>query len=45
MAQTACELMWMRNVLKELGITIKSPLVMYCDNQAATYIARNPIFP
>ena len=44
MAHIACQLMWLRNLLKEFGITIKTPLVMYCDNQAATYIASHPIF-
>lgn len=38
MAHIACELM------TELESMIKKPMVMFCDNQAATYIASNPMF-
>ena len=44
MAHTACELSWLKNLLKELSIEVKSPSVMFCENQAAIYIARNPVF-
>ena len=44
MAHTACELMWIKNLMTELGFQVKKPMVMFCDNQAATYIASNPMF-
>ena len=44
MTHTACELMWIKNLMTELGFQVKEPMVMFCDNQAATYIASNPMF-
>ena len=44
MAHTACELMWIKNLMTELGFQVKKLMVMFCDNQAATYIASNPMF-
>nr|GEU58021.1 uncharacterized mitochondrial protein AtMg00810-like [Tanacetum cinerariifolium] len=44
MAQTACELVWLRNLLGEIGFPQSKPIKMWCDNQAAIYIATNPVF-
>lgn len=44
MAHTACELIWIINLLRKLHIKFKGPLVMYCDNQAATHLAKNPVY-
>ena len=44
MTHTACELLWIKNLLKELHIEVKSPSTMLYDNQAAIYISRNPVF-
>ncbi|KAL5725033.1 Beta-galactosidase 8 [Ranunculus cassubicifolius] len=44
MANTTCELVWIRNLLKELGVPVKEPINLYCDNQAASHIAHNPVF-
>ena len=35
-ADTACEIIWITNVLKELGISSSSQPVIYCDNVGAT---------
>ena len=43
MAHGICEGMWLRRLLNELGITTTEPVNMYCDNQAAIRIARNPV--
>ena len=44
MAQTTCEIVWMRNLLGEIGFPQSNPTMMWCDNQAAIYIANNPMF-
>ena len=38
-----CEGMWILRLLKELRIETDSPIQMYCDNQAAISIAKNPV--
>nr|GEU50587.1 reverse transcriptase domain-containing protein [Tanacetum cinerariifolium] len=45
MAQTTCELVWLRNLLGEIGFPQSKPMKMWCDNQEAIYIATNPVFP
>ena len=37
------ELLWTRNLLKDLNIKHDSPMKFYCDNKAACDIAHNPI--
>ncbi|CAA7028514.1 unnamed protein product [Microthlaspi erraticum] len=44
MAKAVGELKWLRDVLIDLGITQTQPMELYCDNQAALYIAANPVF-
>ena len=44
MAHTSCELMWINHLLEELRFVVKLPMTMHCDNQAAIYIASNPVF-
>ena len=41
---TSCELMWIKHLRKELRFVVKLPMTMHCDNQAAIYIASNPVF-
>ena len=43
MART-CELMWLKTLLGKLGFSEDGPISIYCDNQAAIYIANNPFF-
>ena len=43
MAHGVCEMLWIRNVIKELGFKITHPMALYCDNTAAIQIAHNPI--
>lgn len=44
MAQSACEVMWISQLLSEVGIKTSSPATLWCDNQAAMHIASNPVF-
>ena len=43
MTHGVCELLWIRSVLKDLGIEYEKPMSLYCDNKAAIEIAQNPI--
>jgi len=34
--------MWLRNIMGELGIQLR-PVKLYCDNQSAVKISKNPV--
>ncbi|XP_021833305.1 uncharacterized protein LOC110773107 [Prunus avium] len=38
-----CELTWLRYLLHDLRVTHAEPAKLFCDNQAALYIAANPV--
>ena len=44
MAQSVCEVMWIHQLLSELGLEVSMPAKLWCDNQAAIHIASNPVF-
>lgn len=44
MAHAACELMWLKNLLTEIGVKVQMPMEMHFDNQAAIHISSNPVF-
>jgi len=44
MATVTSELIWLKSLLGSLGVFLKDPIPLYCDNQAALHIARNPVF-
>ena len=44
MTQSVSEIMWLRQLLMEVGIKTPVPAKLWCDNQAALHIASNPIF-
>ncbi|GJS67365.1 cysteine-rich receptor-like protein kinase 8 [Tanacetum coccineum] len=44
MALTCYEVTWLVSLLMDLGIKDPEPVDLFCDNQAAWYIAANPIF-
>jgi len=44
MAMTVCEITWLQNLLLDLGIQPKLSAVLFCDNQSALHIAKNPVF-
>ncbi|OMO60730.1 Reverse transcriptase, RNA-dependent DNA polymerase [Corchorus capsularis] len=43
MANTACEITWLRTLLHDLTIQLPMPANLYCDNRAALSIAANPV--
>ena len=44
MAQSVCEIMWIRQLLMEVGIETSVPAKLWCDNQAVMHIASNLVF-
>ena len=44
MTQSVCEIMWLHQLLMEVGIETPVPAKLWFDNQVALYIASNPIF-
>lgn len=44
MATTACELVWLKSLLDDLRCSSRTPITLFCDNQAAMHIAANPVF-
>ncbi|KAK4387233.1 hypothetical protein Sango_2593900 [Sesamum angolense] len=44
MAHTTSEVLWLKNLLKELGFMYDDPVPMHCGNQVAIHIASNPVF-
>ncbi|KAL1190136.1 Retrovirus-related Pol polyprotein from transposon RE2 [Cardamine amara subsp. amara] len=44
MANTTGELVWLKALLKDLGVESSEPISLYCDNQAAIHIASNSVF-
>ena len=44
MTQSVCEIMWLHQLLMEVGIKTVVPAKLWYDNQAALHIASNPVF-
>ncbi|KAM2167370.1 hypothetical protein ACFX1R_041248 [Malus domestica] len=44
MAATTCELTWLRYLLHDSRVNHHEPANLFCDNQAALYIAANPVY-
>ena len=44
MATTVSELTWLTQLLKDFGISLSSPALLFCGNQVAIHIATNPSF-
>ena len=44
MAQSVCEIIWISQLLTEVGIETSIPTKLWCDNQAAMHIASNSVF-
>ncbi|GKV46639.1 hypothetical protein SLEP1_g53613 [Rubroshorea leprosula] len=43
LAATASELIWVRNLLSELGVFVPRSPAIFCDNVSATYLSVNPV--
>ena len=44
MTQSGCEIMWLHQLLMEVGIKAVVPTKLWCDNQATLHIASNLVF-
>ena len=44
MADVTSEMIWVRRLLKELGVVSNDLMRLYCDNQSAIHIAKNQVF-
>ncbi|GKA04397.1 ribonuclease H-like domain-containing protein [Tanacetum coccineum] len=44
MNSATCEVIWLSNLLGDMGVKNLLPVVMYCDNSSDFQIAANPIF-
>ena len=44
LVDTTSELLWLRWLLKDLGVSTSSATPLYCDNQSVIHIAHNDIF-
>ncbi|CAL2273919.1 unnamed protein product [Prunus armeniaca] len=44
MASTAAEIVWLRWLLQDMGVSLSMPTLMYCDNKSAIQIAHNSVF-
>jgi len=38
------ELVWIQDILIDMGFVPKTPMRLYCDNMSAIYIVQNPVF-
>ena len=44
MTQSVCEIMWLHQLLIEVGIETLVPTKLWCDNQVALHTASSPVF-
>uniref|UniRef100_A0A2N9GLJ4 Reverse transcriptase Ty1/copia-type domain-containing protein n=1 Tax=Fagus sylvatica TaxID=28930 RepID=A0A2N9GLJ4_FAGSY len=44
LATASAEVCWLRTLLKDLGIYLSQPPILWCDNVSALAIASNPVF-
>ena len=44
MASTTTEIIWLRWLLLDMGISLSEPTPMHCDNKSAIQIAHNSVF-
>ena len=44
LADTTSELLWLRWLLEDLGVSTSSATSLYCDNQSTIHIAHNDVF-
>ena len=44
LADTTSKLIWLRWLLKDLGVSTSSATPLYCDNKNAIHIAHNDVF-
>ena len=43
-AVAAYEAVWLKRILKDLGVPIKDQTPLFCDNMSNIYLVWNPVF-
>lgn len=41
---TVAQVVWLKGLLTDLGVTLTGPISMFCDTKSAIQIATNPVF-
>ena len=44
MTIAACEAVWLKRILKDLGVPLMDPIHIFYDNMSNIYLAHNPVF-
>jgi hypothetical protein len=44
MANATAEIIWLEQLLAELGVKMSRTSILWCDNLGATYLSANPVF-
>ena len=44
MGMLTAELLWIKGLLKDLGVVMTQPMSVFCDSQVAIHISANPVF-
>ena len=40
----ACEAVWLKRILKDLGVCVVDMILLYCDNMSNIHLTRNAVF-
>ncbi|KAF5442548.1 hypothetical protein F2P56_035193 [Juglans regia] len=43
-ANATAEVIWLQHLCRDLGVHLKCPPLLYCDNMGAMYLSSNPVF-
>jgi hypothetical protein len=44
LSEAAREAVWLKALMRDLGVESKEPLMLHCDNESSIKLARNPVF-
>ncbi|KAF5481752.1 hypothetical protein F2P56_002381 [Juglans regia] len=44
LANTSCEIIWLKNLLQDFNTSHPRPALLYCNNQAAIHLTKNSMF-
>ena len=43
-AYATCEIIWLQALFKDFHVKLKEPIKLFCDNQSAIFLTKNPVF-